>query len=198
MSLSRYELPPVPPEGGYDVRFASGRSVEVVSRTAAKNGVFPIRLQSAAMPVRIQWTVNPKELKSYTLTVTGKTGTGVHQLTGTSEIVVNDPALESLTLTAGSPLPTRFGLEQNFPNPFNPSTTIRFELPKASMVTLKVYNTLGEVVSTMLENAAYDGGTYDLSFDASRLASGIYYYQLSAYDGAKLDFRQVKKFMLMK
>ena len=75
--------------------------------------------------------------------------------------------------------PGRFLLTQNFPNPFNPSTTIRYALPQRSHVTLTVFNTLGQQVS-ILVNESEDAGFHDVRFDGSGLASGVYFYRLSA------------------
>jgi len=78
-------------------------------------------------------------------------------------------------------IPTEYGLEQNYPNPFNPSTTIRFELPRASRMTLKVYNLLGQEVMTLVDEEK-PAGVYDVRFDAGGLSSGMYVYRLRAGD----------------
>ncbi|MBI3586700.1 MAG: CHRD domain-containing protein [Ignavibacteriales bacterium] len=90
-------------------------------------------------------------------------------------------------------VPTSFTLEQNYPNPFNPSTVINFQIAKASQVSLKVYNLMGQVVATLLDGVK-EAGAYKVTFDAKSLASGIYFYQLAA-DGALL---QTKKMLLLK
>jgi Secretion system C-terminal sorting domain len=69
-------------------------------------------------------------------------------------------------------------LSQNFPNPFNPSTTIKYELPKSSEVTLSVYDMLGRQVS-MLVNDRRSAGVHEVKFDGSNLASGVYFYRRS-------------------
>ncbi|MBK9097587.1 MAG: T9SS type A sorting domain-containing protein [bacterium] len=75
-------------------------------------------------------------------------------------------------------VPSTLNLEQNFPNPFNPSTTIKFSIPEQSHIKLKVYDLLGRVVSTLVDEIL-DAGFYQKVFDASNLGSGIYFYSLS-------------------
>jgi hypothetical protein len=76
-------------------------------------------------------------------------------------------------------IPDKFALEQNYPNPFNPSTTISYQLPTQSNVTLKVFDVLGREIETLV-NGVEEPGYKSVMFDASRLSSGIYYYQLRA------------------
>ncbi len=90
-------------------------------------------------------------------------------------------------------LPTGFALEQNYPNPFNPTTNIAFKLPRATMVTLKVYNILGEEVLTLLQNARMSPGVHKVVLDGENLASGIYFYQLQTP-----EFVQSRKMVLMR
>lgn len=88
-------------------------------------------------------------------------------------------------------LPT-FSLHQNYPNPFNPNTTIKFALPKAGHVTLRVYDLLGQQVVTLLDEPL-GPGTYEKIFSAEGLASGVYFYRLSAG-----GFVQTKKLLLLR
>jgi hypothetical protein len=83
-------------------------------------------------------------------------------------------------------VPGAFALDQNFPNPFNPSTTIRYDLPTRAHVTLSIYNTLGQQVATLV-NESEEAGYHDMRFDASGLASGVYFYRIRAgeYAGTK-------------
>ena len=89
-------------------------------------------------------------------------------------------------------VPKQFELFQNYPNPFNPITIIRYGLPKESKVKIVVYNILGEVV-TMLIDDLQEAGNYEVKFDASRMASGIYIYRIQAR-----EFIETKKMVLMK
>ena len=103
-------------------------------------------------------------------------------------------------------IPTEFSLSQNYPNPFNPVTTIKYTIPtspfnpspyqgegqRERLVTLRVYDILGSEVATLV-NKEQPAGKYEVNFDASRLASGIYFYQLKAG-----SFVQSKKMVLIK
>lgn len=89
-------------------------------------------------------------------------------------------------------VPAEYQLAQNFPNPFNPATSIRYGLPVAGNVTLKIYNLLGQEVQTLV-NEMQNAGTYTVRFDASRLSSGMYLYRISSG-----SFTQVKKMLLVK
>jgi hypothetical protein len=197
-SLSVYDLPPVPPVEAFDVRYASGRYAEFLPHKIEKNMMFPIHLQSMKYPVHVRWTIGSKDTKEYTLSVNGNDAHGGQRLAHAGEMVLTTPPNESFTLIATNNLPTHYALDQNYPNPFNPSTTIQFAVPQSSLMTLKIYNTLGENVATLLNAAPYDAGTYTMSFDGSRLASGVYYYHLIATRDAKNEFQQVRKFLLIK
>ena len=88
--------------------------------------------------------------------------------------------------------PIDFVLYQNYPNPFNPTTTIKFALPIESKVKINVYNSLGQLVETLVDKEM-ESGYHEVNFNASRLASGVYLYQLQAQ-----DYVSVKKMLLIK
>ncbi|MFA3783697.1 T9SS type A sorting domain-containing protein [Melioribacteraceae bacterium 4301-Me] len=90
-------------------------------------------------------------------------------------------------------LPATYTLNQNYPNPFNPSTTISFALPKQTEVTLKVYNILGQEVSTLVNNQVMEAGVHKVNFGALNLASGVYFYTIKAG-----NFTATKKMLLLK
>ena len=102
------------------------------------------------------------------------------------------PTTATAVESENSLLPKNYNLGQNFPNPFNPSTTIEFSLPQKSAVILTVYNLIGKKV-TELVNGNYEAGKYSIKFDAKNLSSGIYFYQLKTD-----NFYKVKKMQLIK
>ena len=75
--------------------------------------------------------------------------------------------------------PNNFNLSQNYPNPFNPSTKISWQSPIAGHQSLKVYDVLGNVITTLVDEER-PAGKYDTSFNASGLASGIYFYRIAS------------------
>jgi hypothetical protein len=93
-----------------------------------------------------------------------------------------------MMLAKAASLPESFSLSQNYPNPFNPSTTISFSLPAASDVSLKIFNVLGQEVTTLIDGPM-DAGEHSVQFDAANLASGIYFYRINA--GSFMDTRKM-------
>jgi photosystem II stability/assembly factor-like uncharacterized protein len=93
-----------------------------------------------------------------------------------------------------SVVPDKYYLSQNYPNPFNPTTTIQFGIPKSGLVNLKIYDITGKEIENILNNVHLNAGTTKLTFDGSKLSSGVYFYSL------KLDNKIVntKKMMLIK
>lgn len=91
-----------------------------------------------------------------------------------------------------APVVNSYELSQNYPNPFNPTTTIRYSIMKPGLVTLTVYDILGRKVTTLI-NTYQAAGSHSISFDASRLASGVYFYRIEAG-----NFNSVKKMLLLK
>jgi len=98
---------------------------------------------------------------------------------------ISNPATESA-------VPAVVALHQNYPNPFNPSTTIRYALPSRSQVTLTIYNTLGQIVREVV-NDEMNAGYHEVQFDASNLASGLYFYRMRAG-----GFTETKRLLLLR
>lgn len=103
-----------------------------------------------------------------------------------------DPNASGVAEVNGDNLPTTYALKQNYPNPFNPTTTINFDIPTKSFVSIKVYNVLGQMV-TSLVNEELDAGRYETNWDGAEAGSGIYFYKIQAG-----SFVETKKMMLLK
>ncbi len=96
-------------------------------------------------------------------------------------------------------IPNSFALFQNFPNLFNPSTVIGFRLPKSGNVTKMVYDMLGRLIRTLV-NKTENAGIHEVTFNASGLASGVYFYQIKVTPASRKDdiFVSTKKMLLIK
>jgi hypothetical protein len=92
----------------------------------------------------------------------------------------------------GTAIPTEYKLYNNYPNPFNPSTKIKFDLPKSSNVKIKIYDMNGRMVNEVFD-LNLDAGTYETTYNAAALASGIYYFRIDAG-----SFSDTKKMILIK
>ncbi|NWG27338.1 MAG: T9SS type A sorting domain-containing protein [Ignavibacteriaceae bacterium] len=92
----------------------------------------------------------------------------------------------------GEDIPTDYALFQNYPNPFNPKTNIQYAISSRQFVSLKVYDVLGNEIETLV-NEEKPAGKYEITFDASKLTSGIYFYQLKSK-----SFIETKKMILLK
>ena len=89
-------------------------------------------------------------------------------------------------------LPTEYALDQNFPNPFNPSTVIQYQIPQPGKVILNIYDMLGREVRTLV-NEFQQNGTHSVTFDALHLSSGVYFYRIQSG-----SFIETKKMLLLK
>ncbi|MCP5064552.1 MAG: T9SS type A sorting domain-containing protein [Ignavibacteriae bacterium] len=110
-----------------------------------------------------------------------------------NDVFYGDSTVVGIT-DRNSKIPMNFSLSQNYPNPFNPTTTIKYEIPtlkNLNNVSLKVYDILGKEVTTLV-NKQQKSGSYEVNFDASKLSSGVYYYQLKSG-----DFIETKKMIYL-
>jgi len=104
--------------------------------------------------------------------------------------------IQSAEFKLGAPLPTEYALHQNHPNPFNAETVIKYQLPKSGKVSLKIYNSLGQEVRTLVD-AMKEAGEFEIHWDGmddngSRVSSGIYIYRFQVN-----EFVSTKKMLFM-
>ncbi|MER3523592.1 MAG: hypothetical protein C4326_05860 [Ignavibacteria bacterium] len=140
------------------------------------------------------------EPQFYSYVDTTLTQTGVHHyrlrqqdLDGTSHFTPSISSEITWLTAVEEGAPRAFQLLQNYPNPLNPTTTIRFSVENTAATTIEVYNLLGEKVATLFDGVAEAGTFYRVSVDASSWASGMYMYRLQSG-----NHRAVKKLVLMK
>jgi len=183
--LSAYDMPPTPPVGAFDVRFASGRMLEVVDN--GKTQSYPIAISTTAFPVTISWDV-----KSQGAVASLNTGDKSVVLSGKGSTKISSASGVSLQLTGNNLLPMQFSLSQNYPNPFNPTTNIKYTLPEDSKVKLAIYNIIGQQVATLVDEVQ-EAGFKSIEFNAANFSSGVYFYRIEAG-----KFNAVKKMVLLK
>jgi hypothetical protein len=169
-------LPPPPPGGAFDVRFGGDR---IVSRVTAGE-MTPIFISGARDPVTISW---PAAIAGGALFVDG--APALLDAPG-SVTIAGETAVGLGAAPAGpgdDPRPRGYGLSGNYPNPFNPSTAIRFELAAAGEAKLSVYNAIGELVAVLVDGPI-SAGMHTVVFDAAGLPGGVYFCRLFSAGGA--------------
>ncbi|HJW28912.1 MAG TPA: T9SS type A sorting domain-containing protein, partial [Saprospiraceae bacterium] len=170
LEASRLELPPVPPS--FDVRYASNRMTEFAEAGKVKN--IALRITLAEYPLSISWKVHDDASLVVDKEMTSLKGEGSLQIHDPETIIQL-----RLNASGGVELPKQFALHQNFPNPFNPATSIRYDLPTEAKVTLKIYNLLGQEVATPVDEVQ-EAGYKSVKWDAVNAPSGVYFYRLNA------------------
>jgi polygalacturonase len=124
-------------------------------------------------------------------------GTSISVMSGSAYILQTNGSITTPTTdvehTAAADVPESSELNQNYPNPFNPTTTISFRLPSQTIVTLKLYDLLGREVTTLLNVTPIPAGNHAVIWNASRFASGVYFYRMTAG-----NFTTVKKMVLLR
>jgi len=189
-SKNGYEMPPVPPAGVFDVRFNDGYYAKEAGDKSAilqiRDAVYPLTIRVTGGDVSVAEAVSGRLLSQ--------------NLSDGSPLTISDPAVTGLLVEAIS-VPFSYQLFGNYPNPFNPSTKIKFALPVSAVVTLRVFNAIGEEVA-VLGNREYSQGIHEEVFGAESvsgsLTSGVYFYTIDARGSDGTTFRSVNKMMLLK
>jgi hypothetical protein len=178
-SLSSYDLPPAPPSGVADVRWETNRTVEELS-----SGGRDIMMSGLNYPIEIS-------VSGINMLLKDKSGNMEKLIRDGEKVSIGSLEVERLTASSVE-IPKSYELYQNYPNPFNPTTKIKFGLPNKEKVRLEVYNVLGQRVEMLLDKEL-DAGYHEIEWKASKYASGMYIYRISAG-----SFTAVKKLILMK
>ncbi len=196
--IAKYELPPIPPAGAFDVRFRTNRSMELIESNQQKE--IPIDIKAECYPLTIEWKINSSS-SPLVITVSGKdipmTASGAIKVTGSDTKI-------SIKNIAAIELPKQFSIEPNYPNPFNPTTSIKYALPVDALISLKIYDELGREVITLLnevQTAGYKTIEWNsLDHNNMPVASGIYFYTIRAAGICDTDrsFTHSEKMILVK
>jgi hypothetical protein len=169
-------LPPVPPGNAFDVRFKSNRFIETIGNE--KEEILPVLIQSSNLPVKISLANHIPDLQFYIYDgkdkklIDEKNDFTISSQSKSLEIIVKKiSTIHDLEV---------FSLSENYPNPFNPSTQITYQIPKLSRVRIAIFNQLGSEVA-LLDDGTKNAGTYSLNW-VPEVCSGIYYCRMTAVD----------------
>jgi hypothetical protein len=183
-------LPPTPPAGAFDARAeVNGVATQTVPASAQPMD-YRVRVQGTDLMLR--WDVAVADGNQWQLLVDGTT----YQLSGTGSLSLA-AAPEDMWLRYTPTVPGQFALLENYPNPFNPSTTIRYDLAASVNVSLVIYDVLGQRVRQLVD-LRQPGGSYSVVWDGrnghgQQVANGVYFYEIKAG-----DFHGTRKMMLTK
>ncbi len=172
-----------------------------LSNTSASENVIDLSVKVAKGPDNIKFSLPEKRIENIEK---GKEEEAVFEFAVVYNVKANAIDTIEFLITNGKSVyqtkqfvlryatPTEYKLEQNFPNPFNPVTVIRYQLPSKVLAILKIFDVLGKEVSVLV-NAENEAGFHQVEFNGAGLASGVYFYVLQAG-----SFVQTKKFILLK
>ncbi len=181
-----YSLPPKPPPGAFDVRFKGG--------TRVANDKAEIELMGTGEALSISYNVVIDAGEQMNWVLTSESGKN-YILRGIGELTI--PSAETFILNRKNVIPITFALHQNFPNPFNPITTLRYDLPSDALVTLSIYDMLGreivQLISTTQESGFKSVEWNGTDRTGKAVSAGVYLYQIQAG-----EFVQTKKMVLLK
>jgi hypothetical protein len=176
INIESYSLPPISPSGVFDTRIRGGYRV-------SESEEIEIKIQSDRYPLKVTFTgTNYGNAEGYLIKeYADNVEVGERKIFDGVEVIINNDNVSLLKVQLDSSLPANFVLEQNYPNPFNPSTKIKYRVPVKGNVNLTVVNSLGQEIA-ILVNEEKPAGTYEVDFDATNLASGIYFYRIKLVD----------------
>lgn len=199
------ELPPDPPEGAFNVRFQTGNYVQSILPVEGVRS-FPVLLRTLTYPITVSWNIKPDNGVTYWLWQ----GTGGNRRrvairdSGSVTIAHRISDIVELEAQAGEARnqPNKgvvsYAMDANSPNPFNPSTQIRFQLPEGNNVVLTVFDVLGRKVAELV-NGYLEPGYHSVTWDATSVASGVYFARFNVTNAqGSVTYSKVNKLVLMK
>jgi hypothetical protein len=196
------DLPPLPPEGGFDARFASNRALEIVRGGETKE--FPVALTTDEYPVTVRWQTQSDGGTRGLSVLVASIRNGAEMIpiqNGAILRLANAPKDFSVVISRVRNLPSTFTLNQNFPNPFNPTTLIRYGIPRKARVSMTIFDLLGKEVAVLLDDVR-EAGYYEVQWNGTNalrtpVASGIYLCRMVTTETSETHV-QTKKMIMMK
>jgi photosystem II stability/assembly factor-like uncharacterized protein len=186
--LQQYEMPPLPPQDVFDVRFITNRMMELSN--PGESHEYLLAARSVIYPLTLRWRVHEQKLWKLI------TEHGEQILSGEGTITLSSSS-DRLALhvdgNGTSQQPKEFALLQNYPNPFNPSTEISYQIPEEAFVTLQVYDAIGKEVATLINNEKKPSGTHTVRWNSDNTPSGVYFYKIISG-----HFTQTRKMILLR
>lgn len=180
INTNNYELPPLPPNEIFDIRWSSQSSVETIINSPIleiSTLDFPVKIIVEGSDIEIKDAINGQMYKKF--------------VKDKESVTLDNPQLSKLQVISKE-IPIEFGLEQNYPNPFNPTTKIKYAISERGIVKIILYNILGEKIEVLV-NDLKDAGKYEIEWSAKNFPSGVYVYELASGKN-----RLVKKLILIK
>lgn len=211
VGFTNFDMPPEPIGGIFHAKFKTDKFIENIQ--PGKGFVkMPIKIKNPQYPITLSWNIKSGNGVQYWISKSGEekdkqalTGNGSLGLNNTKDgdIIIIATAIDPCDIEwkTGrqegiddqlSELPKEFQLDQNIPNPFNPTTIINYQLPVDAHVSIKVYNLLGEQVAVLVDRHE-SAGYKSVQFNANNLSNGVYYYRLEAG-----SYTGIKKMVLVK
>ncbi len=191
-----YELPPLPPDGAFDIRYESNTMMEFAG---ADHKETTLKISAATFPISLRWGEQEHPMAAWLVV-----GNRVISLLHEGEVLVEYPQSISLRLQGIEDSPIAFSLDQNYPNPFNPVTTVRYGIPIDGNATLRVYDILGRLIRTLVKREV-SKGTYTVEWDGTNdnnnaVASGLYFYRLDLVPdgGVGITLSESRKMLLLR
>ena|GEM_PF-3492478 len=193
-SYDSFRLPPVPPQGAFDIRFTGDTYM-----TKEFGGEILIQAAEEHFPLTLK--IEVPDDRTFVLTeFQGETIITEHMLDYQSELMLVNSEVDRLQLreySATAEVPLQYSLSQNYPNPFNPVTTIQYQIPEQVSVRLEIYNMLGQQVRSLV-NDVQEAGYYSVTWNGhnntgQEVSSGLYLYRIQAG-----EFVETRKLILMK
>jgi hypothetical protein len=181
--IENYSLPPVPPAGSFDIRFAGDYRVtdQEEALIHIQSTEYPLSIQVSGLPV-VEDVFSETGYQYVLQEIIDNQVVKRHSLMEGQAIEIADSRVKVLKLIKDKVMPAEFMVSQNYPNPFNPVTTIRYAIPQPAKVEIIIYNIMGQKIK-MLVSEQKEAGFYKASWDGTsdsgyQVASGIYFYRV--------------------